>query len=111
MQCLAAIFLAVSVLSVSTDAGHASRPVHKTIIGCVVDGVLISRDGYRIQVRDSRKAMAVDLSRYEGWLISLTGNLLPGDNFYVTTGPRILRRCAKPDEPSSSALPGVSRSR
>jgi len=64
----------------------ASRPVPRTLTGCVMNGVLytvhkshqkgVKPTVYRIKVHD------FDLTHYEGSKIRLKGNLLPGDNFY-----------------------------
>jgi hypothetical protein len=60
-----------------TGHSFASRPVPKTITGCVVNGSLHSSNGYEIRVRN------MDLVRYEGKRIKVSGNLLPGDNFHA----------------------------
>ena len=74
-------------------AAHASRPVHKTITGCVVSGAFISDNGYTIRVRHAADRAPVDLTPYEGRKIRYTGSLLPGDVFFVRTEPTVIGRC------------------
>lgn len=65
----------------------ASKPVPKTIIGCVFNGGFVSSDGYDIRPRypDGRE---VDLQPFEGHTLTISGDLLPGDAFIVKTAPR-----------------------
>jgi hypothetical protein len=74
---LAILSFLVVVGFVGVDHAFASRPVPKTITGCVANGSLHSSDGYEIWVRN------LNLAPYEGKRIQLRGNLLPGDNFYA----------------------------
>ena len=70
----------------------ASMPVRVVIIGCVQDGLLVTESTdfgthvgmgtYRIRPR-LLQGEDLDLSEFEGRRISLSGNLLPGDMFYV----------------------------
>ncbi len=71
----------------------ASRPVHKTVIGCVTDGVLIGDRGYSYRVRHADDRSAVDLTPYEGRHIRYDGALLPGDVFFVRADPVDLGPC------------------
>lgn len=58
----------------------ASRPVPKTVTGCVVKGELI-REPYTYSVRRESVGglVVVDLAPYEGRRIRVKGYLLPGD--------------------------------
>lgn len=85
--------LAGTALALCAGPGYASRPVHKTITGCVTGGVLISDNGYTIRVRQSGDRKAADLAPYEGLKIRYTGSLLPGDVFFVRGKPAILGHC------------------
>lgn len=76
------------------DAALASRPVPKTIQGCVVGGAFISSNGYRIRVRDTAHA-PVDLTPYEDMEIRYFGHLLPGDIYYVREAPAVLGPCPR----------------
>lgn len=85
--------LLVSLLVLSLvipPVAFGSRPVQKTIRGCVVGGQLfdIVSDGtnkpvkaFPIRVQDG-----LDWTVYEGKTISLEGYLLPGDRFVVKKG-------------------------
>lgn len=80
----------------------ASRPVARTLTGCVVGGTFYSvaegaaRPGsstpvvYRITVRD------MDLSRFEGQKLQIQGHLAPGDRFTPDRNSlRVLGPCDK----------------
>lgn len=71
---------------------NASKPVPKTIAGCVFDGNLVSSDGYEIRPRygDGR---APDLKKLEGRGVSISGDLLPGDAFILSKPPRDTGPC------------------
>lgn len=70
----------------------ASEPVHAVITGCVQGGVFMSEStdfgthassgGYRISLL-SAPGSPVDLTALEGRRIMVTGELLPGDSFFV----------------------------
>jgi hypothetical protein len=64
----------------------ASRPVPRTIAGCVLDGAFVSSDGYTMRPRyaDGR---AADLRLLEGRAVTISGALLPGDEFTLNTAP------------------------
>ncbi|SRR6266508_6273069 len=72
---------------------EASRPVRKTIIGCVTDGVFTSEDGYVIRIRQCRSGRPLDLSGWQNKRLQVTGDLLPADNFFLVTRPVVLGRC------------------
>lgn len=88
--------------------GEASRPVSKTMTGCVVGGNFYSvgdrlpGEGkrslvvYRITVRD------MNLAPYEGKKIRVQGRLLPGDRF--TPDPSTLSVLGPCDNASSKAI-------
>jgi hypothetical protein len=98
--------LAVFVLSLPLAAG-ASRPVPRTLEGCVINGTFFSvykkastpggsgTIAYRIRVQN------LDLSPYEGKKIRLGGNLLPGDKFYPD--PKTLKVLGPCDRDSKAA--------
>lgn len=71
----------------------ASRPVRKTIIGCVVNGIFTSDNGYVIRIRRRLSGDRVDLSPWQNRRLQITGDLLPGDNFYLVTAPVVLGPC------------------
>lgn len=85
---LAVLSVLIVVGFVAVDRAVASRPVPRTITGCVTSGSLHSSDGYEIRVRN------LNLAPYEGKRIQLRGNLLPGDNFHADTdGLKVLGNC------------------
>lgn len=87
----------IALLSVAgglaATAAQASLPVKRTMTGCVVDGTLISEDGYRIDVRDRDTNQSLDLSRFDDQQVRVSGSLLPGDRFYPNGPIRVLGRC------------------
>jgi hypothetical protein len=64
----------------------ASKPVPKTIVGCVANGIFVSSDGYEIHPRNA-DGQAVDLRPFEGHQVTISGDLLPGDAFIVKKPP------------------------
>jgi len=70
----------------------ASAPVPKTFIGCVSNGVYTNKDGYVIRIHQSGGVL-LDLSQWEKKMLRITGNLLPGDNFYLTAAPVVVGPC------------------
>ncbi|MHC1743782.1 MAG: hypothetical protein AB9873_12225 [Syntrophobacteraceae bacterium] len=99
---LIGIGLMMVVGLVWVNDGAASRPVSKTLSGCVIGDTFYSveegfpgeRKGdpvvYRITVRD------MDLTPYEGKKIQMKGHLLPGDRFTPEPGSlRVLGPCDK----------------
>jgi hypothetical protein len=60
----------------------ASKPVPKTIVGCVANGIFVSSDGYEIHP-STADGQAVDLRPFEGRQVTIGGDLLPGDAFIV----------------------------
>ncbi len=58
----------------------ASRPVPKTVTGCVVKGELFQEPyTYSVRREGADGLVDVDLAPYEGRRIRVKGNLLPGD--------------------------------
>lgn len=85
--CCAVCILAICCLA-AADLSWASRPVPRTITGCVIEGILHSSDGYEIRTRD------LSLEPYEGKRIQVRGSLLPGDILYVEPGSvKVLGKC------------------
>ena len=72
----------------------ASAPVRKTIVGCVLNGVFTSENGYVIKTRQHPGNLMI-LLRWQHKRLRVTGNLLPGDNFYLTSAPIVLGSCAE----------------
>ena len=77
----------------SVGVALASAPVRKTFIGCVANGVYTNENGYVIRIRQSGSRELLDLSRWEKKMLRITGNLLPGDNFYLTAAPVVVGPC------------------
>jgi hypothetical protein len=65
----------------------ASKPVPKTIVGCVLNGNFVSSDGYDIHPRDA-SGKETDLRLFEGHTVTISGDLLPGDAFIIKKAPR-----------------------
>ena len=82
-----ALFAALAIASAGTAPALASEPVPKTITGCVSSGKFKSTDGYNIRPTDAN-GKAVDLLPYEGHMMTIGGNLLPGDILIVNTVTR-----------------------
>lgn len=89
----AALIVSATVALAAT--AEASRPVPRTITGCVSAGVFTSDDGYVIRARGAGFE-EYDLSRFEGRRISVQGMLSPGDLFAVKRRPRDLGPCRRP---------------
>ena len=66
--------------ALAATSAHASKPIHTSMKGCVVDGVFYSIGG-----RAYPMAMpeGVDLAPFEGKGIALHGSLYPGDMFFL----------------------------
>lgn len=109
MQRASILFLIVLVLSLALPLpASASRPVPRTLEGCVINGAFFSvykgastetgkRDiAYRIRVQN------LDLSPYEGKKIRLQGRLSPGDRF--TPEPKSLKVLGPCDRDSRNAI-------
>jgi hypothetical protein len=70
----------------------ASAPVHKTYAGCVHNGVYTSENGYVIRIRQAG-GKPLDLSKWDNKRLRITGNLLPGDVFFLTAPPVVVAPC------------------
>ena len=86
------LVIVVFVMFAVFQHAHASAPVRKTITGCVQGGVFRSDDGYVIELR-RRSGDTIDVSRWQGRRLRVTGKLLPRDNFYLEGVPAVLGRC------------------
>ncbi len=86
------IVLALALALVSLQPASASAPVPKAIVGCVSNGTFTSESGYVIKLR-RRPGELMNLSRWNGMRLRVTGNLLPGDDLYLTGSPAVLGRC------------------
>ncbi|MBI3705408.1 MAG: hypothetical protein HY244_16545 [Rhizobiales bacterium] len=70
----------------------ASTPVPRIFVGCVSNGVYTNEDGYVIRIHQSGGAL-LNLSQWEKKMLRISGNLLPGDNFYLTAAPVVVGPC------------------
>lgn len=86
----------------------ASKPVPKTIVGCVFNGSFVSSDGYEIRPRnvDGRE---IDLRPFEGHQVTISGDLLPGDAFILKKPPADSGPCKtmKPAGSDSNVAPAA----
>ena len=107
--------IAVGLFGVLAAAGFvgiapaaASKPVPKTIVGCVVNGTFVSSDGYEIHPRNA-EGQAVDLRPFEGRQVTISGDLLPGDAFILKKPPADSGPCktAKPAGSDSNVAPAT----
>ncbi|MHC1728634.1 MAG: hypothetical protein AB9866_21965 [Syntrophobacteraceae bacterium] len=102
------IFLALLLLL--AGSAQASRPVHKTVTGCVIGGVLY--DLYEFSDAAGKRTITaypltikgLDLSRYEGRKVSVEGYLLPGDRFNPI--PNTLKALGPCDKKSRAVISG-----
>lgn len=85
--------LAAALILADAAGVSASEPVRRTIAGCVSDGRFVSSDGYVIRPTDATGRHDLDLARWEGRRLSLTGDLLPGDQLRLRRPPKVLGRC------------------
>jgi hypothetical protein len=90
------LVLIISIFTASSAAAlrpaQASAPVPRTFVGCVSNGVYTNENGYVIRIRQSGGAL-IDLSQWEKKMLRISGNLLPGDNFYLTAAPVVVGPC------------------
>ncbi|MDP2297347.1 MAG: hypothetical protein Q8M24_18040 [Pseudolabrys sp.] len=94
----AAVTISAALLSIAemfwlVQPVEASRPVRKTIIGCVTTAGFVSDDGYAIRLRDASTRQALVMRELRRRRVAITGYLLPGDVFFVSHPPRVLGRC------------------
>ncbi|MCC6999027.1 MAG: hypothetical protein IT370_30720 [Deltaproteobacteria bacterium] len=76
----------VLALGFAAPRARASKPVARTLTGCVIDGAFFSIDGratYRIAT-----AAEIDLKPLEGKAVKLRGLLSPGDRFVLAADAR-----------------------
>lgn len=86
------IVIALALILAAFQPTSASAPVRKTIVGCVSSGKFISESGYVIKLR-YRPGELMNLSRWNNMRLRVTGDLLPGDDFYLTSAPIVVGRC------------------
>ena len=70
----------------------ASAPVPKSYTGCVSNGVFKNEAGYVISIRQPGGG-PMDLSQWENKMLRISGNLLPGDIFFLTAAPVVVGPC------------------
>jgi len=87
--------LAVAAMLAQGTTAEASRPVPRTITGCVSGGELTSDDGYAIRVMGAGFE-DYDLARFEGRRIRIRGMLSPGDRFAIEGRPQNIGPCRGP---------------
>lgn len=94
MKTFWAIGVVGALLAVSTGAALASRPIRKTFDGCVIDGMLVSSDGYRYRLMADKTNAPFVPATYEGRHIKLSGLLYPGD-WFRPDGPKatVIGKC------------------
>jgi hypothetical protein len=88
----------------------ASRPVPRTIQGCVINGILYSVRKDLVSERTGKRTVAVypirvvdfDVTPFEGKKIRLRGSLSPGDRF--TPDPQTLEVLGPCDKKSKAAI-------
>jgi hypothetical protein len=81
------IIAAIASGLIGASPAMASKPVPKTIVGCVFNGGFVSSDGYDIRPRYGN-GQTVDLRPFDGHEVTIDGELLPGDAFIVNKLPR-----------------------
>lgn len=81
-----------AVAAIVPGLAEASRPVRKTVVGCVQAGVFTSADGYRYNVW-LRSGGNADLLPWNGQRVRMRGSLLPGDRFILHEAPTRLGPC------------------
>ncbi len=87
------LVLTIAVFTASGAAlALASAPVPRTFTGCVANGVYTNEDGYVIRIHRSGGVL-LNLSPWENKMLRISGNLLPGDNFYLTAAPVVVGPC------------------
>ena len=83
----------IAVFALHASVADASAPVRKSYQGCVVDGDYVA-GRYVIRLFD-RDRNRIDVTRFEGQRLAVTGDLLPGDILFVLDGPTPLGPCAE----------------
>jgi hypothetical protein len=100
---------AILLLSLSTcawNAARASAPVRAALTACVMDGALITVDGFLIHAFGEQHR-PLDVSPYNGQKIELEGSIRPGDHFDATSLPKVLGSCEP--ELKLKLLPSLAR--
>lgn len=80
-------------VAIAAPGAHASRPVKKTVIACVVDGQLTS-GLYTYRVRRNAGSSDINLARYERKRIRVRGYLLPGDILITKSIKVVSKNCS-----------------
>ena len=74
------VALALVVTAAIAGPAEASRPVPRTVTGCVIGGAFTDgRYTYKVRSRSGSEIVETDIAPYEGKLIRIQGSLLPGD--------------------------------
>lgn len=81
------VIIAACAAMALTSPAVASKPVPKSIIGCVTNGTFVSSDGYDIRPIGA-DGKPIDLRPFEGHALTINGDLLPGDILIVKGSPR-----------------------
>jgi hypothetical protein len=104
----------LSVTLTLPSPSPASRPVFRTVVGCVANGVLYSIRKQPPQYTGPHKIMAyplrvqnLNLTPHEGKKISVGGYLSPGDRFQAD--PKTLKVLGICDRESRGAISEQSR--
>lgn len=101
------VFVLLLLLAAAGFA-HSSKPVYRSITGCVINGELYSlRAGNRAAGQSSitvypLEVRGLSLKRYEGQKVRVGGYLLPGDRF--DANPKTLRIIGPCDKRSRNAI-------
>jgi hypothetical protein len=83
-------------------AAHGSAPVKARLVACVMDGRMITLDGYLISPEK------LDLAKFQGQKISVEGLVYPGDYFKPSSAVRVLGTCSSDEK--LKLLPELARS-
>lgn len=84
--------LSCCIVPLSFSGARASKPVPKTTTACVIDGLLISTDGFVLTpVTDGTRPF--NPSVYSGMEIEVDGQQLPGDAFFIESEVRVHGPC------------------
>jgi len=87
--CLLAL---AAIGAASLGPASASLPMPKIYVGCVLDGAFRNADGYVIKIR-TQSGKPINLVPLQNKKLRITGNLLPGDVFFLTAPPVIVGPC------------------
>lgn len=106
-----AVVVALALVSIAPTESRASKPVPRTVTGCVIKGELVG-DPYVYSVRrQSSDGLApYDLAPHEGRRIRVKGYLLPGDVLVartVTVVSQVCKRNSQLDSPWSERTAGL----